>query len=130
MAISTKRLSIIAVAGLSLTGLAATAGMAANSGTGSSLQCGVATSTKSGMLAIEGTVLSPVALTGEYRFSIRSASSGGSSNINQGGMFTASANQVTPIGSVTVNAGANVDVEFTVTANGQTYDCSQSIADL
>jgi hypothetical protein len=125
---STNRLALVGFAGLALFGLAATTGMA-NSAT-SSLQCGVATSTDGGMLTIEGTLLSPVALTGEYRFSIRSTSNGGSSNINQGGMFTAQANELTPIGRVTVNAGASVDIAFDVTADGEKVDCSGDAANL
>lgn len=122
MIITTKSLSL-ALAGITLAGLAATTGMA--NAPASAVQCGVATSTQGGMLAIEGTILSPIAMTGEYRFSIRSVSNGNSSNINQGGMFSAAANEVTTIGKVTVNAGASVDVDFNVTAGGQKFDCGQ-----
>ena len=89
MSIPTRRSSAILL-GLALAGIAANAGFA--NSTASATQCGVSTSTERGMLALEGSILSPVALSGEYRFAIRSASSGGSSNISQGGAFSAAAN--------------------------------------
>lgn len=118
------RVSAVAALGLALACLAASDGLA----NPADLQCGVATKSEGGMLALEGTVLSPVALSGEYRLSIRSSSGGGSSNISQGGQFTAAANQPTAIGKVMVNNGSSVDVDFSVTTNGKSLDCSQEIA--
>lgn len=114
--------------GLVLAGLAASAGFA-NSSNGS-VQCGIAKTNQQGMLSLEGTILSPVAVSGEYRFAIRSSSNGGSSNISQGGYFTANANEATPLGRVMVNAGSTYDIEFDVTAGGQKIDCSQDVASL
>lgn len=127
MIIPTRRSSAI-VLGLALAAAAATGGMANSSA--SAVQCGIAASSERGMLALEGTVLSPVALSGEYRFTIRSSSSGGSSNISQGGYFTANANEATPLGKVLINAGSSYDVVFDVTADGKTLDCDQDIASL
>lgn len=118
------RLTAVAALGLALACLAASDGLA-NQG---AVQCGVATRAEGGMLALEGTVQSPVAVSGEYRLSIRSSSGGGSSNISQGGQFTAAANQATALGKVVVGAGSSLDIDFSVTANGQSFDCSQEIA--
>lgn len=122
----TIHIGAVAALAVALAGIAASTGMANPSTT----QCGVVSKTEGGMLALEGTVLSPVATTGEYRFSIRSSSGGGSSNISQGGTFVAEANKPTAIGKVMVNAGSKVDIDFTVTANGQRLDCSQELASL
>ena len=127
MTIPSRRSSAIAL-GLVVATLAAGAGFA-NSAAGTT-QCGVATSSQNGMLALEGTILSPVALSGEYRFAIRSSSNGGSSNISQGGYFTANANEATPLGKVLINAGSNYNVVFDVTAGGKKLDCDQDIASL
>ena len=127
MTIPSRRSSAIAL-GLVVASLAASAGFA-NSAAGGT-QCGIATSSQGGMLALEGTILSPVALSGEYRFAIQSSGGGGSSNISQGGYFTANANEATSLGKVLINAGSNYSIEFDVTAGGQKIDCDQDIASL
>ena len=126
MTIPSRRSSAIAL-GLVVAALAASAGLANSTG---ATQCGIATSSERGMLALEGTILSPVALSGEYRFAIQSSGNGGSSNISQGGYFTANANEATPLGKVLINAGSNYSVTFDVTAGGKKIDCDQDIASL
>ena len=127
MNIPSRRSSAIAL-GLVVATLAANTGLA-NSAAGTT-QCGIATSSQGGMLALEGTILSPVALSGEYRFAIQSSGNGGSSNISQGGYFTANANEATPLGKVLINEGSNYNVVFDVTAGGKKIDCDQDIASL
>jgi hypothetical protein len=78
------------------------------------------------MLAVQGKLMSPTALNGEYHFALKSSGGGGSTNINQGGQFSAAPNAEVALGQVMVNANAHVNVDFTVTANGKTYDCSQN----
>ncbi len=112
--------TLAAAAAITAVGFAANANAA-----GGDFACGVATKTQGGMLAIEGTLVSPTALSGEYRFALKSAGGGGSSNISQGGQFSAAPNAEISLGQVMVNAGSNVSVDFTVTANGKTFDCSQ-----
>lgn len=126
MTIPSRRSSAI-ILGLVVATLAASVGLANSAG---DTQCGIATSTQGGMLALEGTILSPVALSGEYRFAIQSSGNGGSSNISQGGYFTANANEATPLGKVLINAGSNYNVVFDVTAGGKKIDCDQDIASL
>src|SRR5690606_14659122 len=127
MTISPRCIGAIAL-GLAVAALAANAGLASR--TGDTPQCGIATSSDRGMLALEGTILSPVALSGEYRLALRSSSNGGSSHISQGGYFTANANEATPLGKVLINAGSSYSIEFNVTASGQKIDCDQDIASL
>lgn len=121
-----RRSSALAL-GLVVAALAASAGLANSTG---ATQCGITTSAERGMLALEGTILSPVALDGEYRFAIQSSSNGGSSNISQGGYFTAKANEATPLGKVLINAGATYSVVFDVSAGGHKIDCNQDVASL
>lgn len=121
---ATRRLGLVALAGLTLAGAAAPSGMA-KANASSSIQCGVATSSQGAMMTMEGAILSPTKLTGEYSFRVRSQGKGGSSNISQGGMFSASANQVTTLGQVTVNAGAKVTIDFEITSDGHKLDCSK-----
>lgn len=128
MNIQTKHISAIAALGLVAAALGATssiAGVSNDPGT-----CGVLTSTQGGMLLIEGSVLSSVELNGSYQFSVQSSGSGGSSNISQGGAFTAAANQQTTLGQVMINAGSDYKVVLDVEANGKKLDCDQDLASL
>ena len=120
---ATYRLGAIGLLGLGLVGLATSAGIA--NSTPPSNACGVTAKTQNGMLHIEGAVLSPVTLTGEYKFSLQSSSGGGSSTINQGGVFTAPANEPTTIGQVTINAGSTYTVALGLKVDGKILDCSQ-----
>ncbi|ODT68199.1 MAG: hypothetical protein ABS75_21280 [Pelagibacterium sp. SCN 63-23] len=120
---STLRIGLVALAALGAAGVAATAGPS-----DAALACGVSTVTERGMLAIEGVLQSPTALAGEYRFALKSSGAGGSTNINQGGQFSAAAGSAVSLGRVMVNAGAKIDVEFTITSNGRSFDCSEQFA--
>jgi hypothetical protein len=115
--------TLAAAAALTAIGFAANANAA-----GGDFACGVVSKAEGGMLAIEGTLVSPTALVGEYRFALKSAGGGGSTNISQGGQFSAAPNAEISLGQVMINAGSNVSVDFTVTANGKTFDCSQTAA--
>lgn len=121
---STAQLGLIALLVLGGAGMAANAYGTAADG----LACGVSTSNANGMLSVEGVLQSPEALTGEYRFALKSQGAGGSSNINQGGQFSATPGMPVSLGKVSVNAGANIEVDFTITTGGKKYDCSQQFA--
>ena len=102
-------------------------GFAANAyAAGGDFACGVTTKIQGGMQAVEGVLVSPSALSGEYRFTLKSSGGGGSTNISQGGQFSAAPNAEVSLGQVMVNADAHVNIDFTVTANGKTFDCSQN----
>ena len=119
------------LAGLLAVVALATAGVAANANSASpapDLACGVSTATESGMLVVEGVFQSPTALSGEYRFALRSSGPGGSTNVSQGGQFSAAAGTAISLGKVMVNAGSSVDVDFTVSADGKRLDCSTPLA--
>ena len=121
---STAQLGLIALLVLGGAGMAANAYGTAADG----LACGVNTSNANGMLSVEGVLQSPEALTGDYRFALKSQGAGGSSNINQGGQFSATPGMPVSLGKVSVNAGANIEVDFTITTGGKKYDCSQQFA--
>lgn len=122
----TAALAVPLLLGIGVAAIAATSGMA--NPTSPTIQCGIAETSAHGMISLEGTILSPTPLNGEYRFAIQSSSNGGSSTISQGGYFTARANEATPIGKVAINAGSRYTIVFDVTADGRKLDCSQNIA--
>lgn len=114
---------LIALAALGIAAVGAnadTSGPAQNAG----FACGVSSVTERGMLTLEGVVESQKALRGEYRFAIRSQSGGGSSNISQGGEFSAAPGAAVSLGSVMVNAGASTSIDFVVKADGKEFNCS------
>jgi hypothetical protein len=110
------------------TALAATAGMANSAA--SSVQCGIVTTSNQGMLELEGAIVSPMALSGEFRLALKSFGNGGSSNISQGGYFSVEANQPTTISKVVINANSSYDLDFDVIADGKKLVCDQDIASL
>jgi len=112
--------TLAAVAAVTAVGLAANANAASGD-----FACGVVSKTQNGMMAIEGTLVSPTTLVGEYHFALKSSGNGGSTNISQGGQFSAAPNAEVSLGQVMVNAGSNVSVDFTISTNGKRYDCSQ-----
>ena len=124
---STLRLTFAAF--LALGGAAVAANAHSNAGS-DTISCGVNTITEGRMMSIEGVLQSPEPLTGEYRFSLRSSGSGGSTNINQGGQFSATPDTTVTLGKIMVNAGSNIEVDFSITTGGKKFDCSQQIASL
>ncbi|KKB09909.1 hypothetical protein VE26_08800 [Devosia chinhatensis] len=117
-------LGVIALLAL---GGAALAGSGNPAPTQGGVSCGVATRTAHGMTTFQGVVEAPGKLIGDYRFALVGKSNGGSSTISQGGPFSIEAGTSTILGQASLNADARVDIDFTVTAKGQTYDCSQRL---
>ena len=114
---------LVAIAALGIAGVAANA----ESPQATDLACGVSTQTEHGMLVVEGVFQSATALNGDYRFALKSQGAGGSTNISQGGQFSAAAGTAVSLGRVMINAGSDVDVDFTVSAGGKTLNCSAPV---
>lgn len=122
-----KRLGVIpALFGLGLAALAVTSGQAGTTSAGP-VQCGITSTTQNGMLMLEGALRTDVAVNGSYQLRLQSSGSGGSSNISQGGNFSAAAHDNISLGKVMINAGSKYDLVFEVTANGQKLDCDQEL---
>ena len=117
------RIAFIAALGLAGTAMAAQTGKADY--TSPDLRCGISVKAERYLLVIEGSVLSPVALSGQYRFAIDSRGSAGTTSINQGSAFSAHPHEVTPLGMVTINATAVPHITLEVWANGEHFDCSE-----
>ncbi len=122
---STLKLGLAACLALGGVAVAANAsGDSANAG----IACGVSTLTEGRMMTVEGVVQSPLALIGDYSFTLKSSGNGGSTNISQGGQFSAGADRPVSLGKAMINAGSTIHVDFTITSGGQKYDCSQQFA--
>lgn len=116
----TVKIGLVAL--LALGGVAvAKAGNGADPG----LACGVSSVTERGMTTFEAVLQSPTPSDGAYRFALKSSGGGGSSTINQGGGFSTLAGEPVSLAKVMLNAGASIDVDFSVTIAGRSFDCSQ-----
>ncbi len=124
---STFKIGLAAI--LALGGAAVAAN--ANSGSNSDrLTCGINKVAEGRMMSIEGVLQSPQAMAGDYRFALKSSGASGSSNISQGGAFSATADTKLSLGKVMINAGSNIEVDFTITSGGKKFDCSHQLATL
>jgi len=110
--------------GVGIVAIAASVGMASSDT--SALRCDIAEQSQNGMRTIQGSVFSPQDVSGEYRFAIRSASNGNSSNISQGGAFSAPANEAVSVGQMMINADARYSVDFSIIVGGQTVPCTHN----
>lgn len=113
--------SLSLLLGMGLAVAAGTAGMAKSDT--DAVQCSTIEHTQHGMRTIEGTILSPRPVAGEYRFAVKSSSHGNSSTINQGGAFSVPANEAVSIGQVQINSAARYSADFSITLGGQTIAC-------
>lgn len=90
------------------------------------IQCGIEAKTDGGMVGFRGLVQASSDISGSYSFRVASSGNGGSSDISQGGNFSARAGDELHLGKVMLSNGGQYDVDFEVTANGQAYDCNGS----
>ena len=89
------------------------------------VRCEIQTSTANGMVTLEGIVHSDVALSGTYQFRVTGSDGGNSSNISQGGYFTAGPEGAVTLGSVMLGGnGANYDASLELMADGKTIACA------
>jgi hypothetical protein len=115
-----------ALIGLGAAGFAASAGQAGS--TVEPVRCEIQATAANGMIALEGILHTDVALTGSYVFKVKSSGGGGSSNIQQGGYFTADPAHPATLGTVMLgNSGGTYNASLEITSNGKTLACSERI---
>ncbi|MBJ7577115.1 hypothetical protein JHC09_04365 [Devosia sp. MC532] len=120
--------SVIRIATLAVIGCVAASAFANQPPVSTGISCGIHASTERGMKSLEAVVYSLETISGEYRLSMKGSGGSGSTNINQGGGFTAPKAQTITMSKVTVSADAKLNIDFTITAKGVTYDCSNTIS--
>lgn len=94
------------------------------------VHCEIQVETRGGMMQLTGVVHTDEALSGRYSFTVKSASRSGSTNISQGGAFSANANKPTTLGMVMLSANDTYDVELDVSASGHAFDCSDRLGNV
>ncbi len=90
------------------------------------LSCEIRQQVSGGMLTLQGVATADSDMSGSYRLKISGGSGGGSSTINQGGEFSASAGEDVTLGRVTVNAGGYYDVTLEVSGGGHSARCADT----
>lgn len=79
-------------------------------------------------VSIIGLYYAAKALDGEYTFRVRGGGRSGSTDISQGGAFTANTRQPAETGHVMLGgAGATYDATLVVKAGGRTWRCDERI---
>ncbi|WP_353646775.1 curli-like amyloid fiber formation chaperone CsgH [Mesorhizobium sp. WSM2239] len=112
--------------GLGAAAIAAGAGQAGSES--EPVRCEIRAETSGGMTTLEGVVRADKAVSGSYRFRVKSSGASGSSNIDQGGAFTAAPASPETLGSVMLGSrGARYDASLTVTVNGKKIECSDRV---
>ncbi len=92
------------------------------------IYCEIQTTTRGGMIALEGLVYSDTAIRGSYRFKVANAGHSGNSNIQQGGNFSVGPDDVVTLSRVTLGGrGAVYDASLEITADGETYECAERV---
>jgi len=122
----TATLAIGALAGLATAGLAAGAGEA---GSGNAIaRCEIQATVSGAMTTLEGVVHADAAISGSYRFRVASEGRSGNSNVQQGGAFSAAANDTVTLGRIMLTGSRAIhEASLTVDANGTTISCEERV---
>jgi hypothetical protein len=88
--------------------------------------CTLAQETVGSSVQLRGRVVSQQDAHGEYHLKVIKTGPSGSTNLNQSGAFSATANTETYVGSTRIGLeqGAEYQVQFLIVVNGTTYQCS------
>lgn len=92
---------------------------------GEPLRCEIVANPSGGMVALEGVIHTDMPISGSYRFRVVSSGGGGSSNIQQGGNFSAAPGEAATLGTVMIgNSGGTYRATLEIVANGKTIACT------
>jgi hypothetical protein len=91
------------------------------------VRCEIQKVTTGGTLTLTPIVRADMAVTGSYKFKVTGGSRGGSSTVDQGGPFSATASAPAKLSTVSVGAGGSYDASLTVTWDGTSVSCSERI---
>ena len=90
------------------------------------VRCEIQATSAGGMTTLEGVVHADIAVAGTYSFRVSGGGNGGSSNISQGGPFSAAPGASMPLGQVMLSKGA-YEAILSVSFDGETISCSERI---
>jgi hypothetical protein len=114
-----------ALVGLGITGAAIASGDAGSAD--GPLRCEIQSSVSGGMVSLESVAESNAAVSGSYRFVVKSVSGSGNSSISQGGDFSASPGETVTLGRVMLGANGIYDAVLTLDAGGRAVKCVERV---
>lgn len=92
---------------------------------GGPLSCEIEARHQGGMLAMRGVVHADTEVSGSYQLRVRSVGAGGSTDISQGGGFTAGPGDTAELGQVMLGGAPAYDVQLDVDADGIRIECEE-----
>lgn len=117
-----------AAAGVAVLGAAAAGTTSPATATAGPVQCAIAATPAGIMTTLAGTVTTDTAIAGTYTFRVTGGGSNGSTNISQGGPFSAAPGGPVTLGQVMLGSpGATYDVRLDVTFDGATVTCTDTV---
>ena len=112
--------ALVALAAIGTAGYAGSADTAAST---TPVPCEVVAVASGGGTSLEAIYNAQGPASGTYQFSVKTTGGAGSTNINQGGGFSAQSAGPISLGRVTVSTASNYDITLTVDVGGQTFKC-------
>ena len=92
------------------------------------VRCEILANAANGMIELEGVLHTDAAISGSYTFRVVSSGGAGSSNVQQGGAFSAGPDEAATLGTVMLgNSGGTYKATLEVIANGKTIACTERI---
>jgi hypothetical protein len=119
--------SMIAVLGIAAmaTAVLLAAAESGQSAPHSSKDCRIISTEDGGMLQLTATFTAPVAMTGDYQFSVVGSGSSGSTQISQGKAFQADPGETLTLGRVSLSRDKVYDVKLKIqSATGEGWRCN------
>jgi hypothetical protein len=95
---------------------------------GDGVRCEISVEKRSGGVTLEGFVDAASSISGSYELVVTKAGGGGSSNIRQGGEFSAASGARTPLGTVMLAGdGGTYTAKLKIKWDGKSATCSESV---
>lgn len=114
--------------GLGVVGTIA-AGAASVEAASDGIRCEIQVKSRSGGVTLEGIVHANAAVDGSYQLVITKSGGGGSSDINQGGEFSAAPGKETSLGTVVLAGnGGSYTATLKVKWNGKSTECREKVS--
>jgi hypothetical protein len=115
---------VIRVGIAAVLGLAVVSAFAQQPNNNPDFRCGVSSTLERGMQSLSAVIESPTTIRGDYTLEVKSVGNAGSTNIKQGGSFSATAGESLTLSKIAVSVNANLSISFVVTSADTRYDCS------
>lgn len=92
------------------------------------IRCEIHTEMANGMMTVQSDVHADFDTQGTYRFTLTSVSHAGSTNLSQGGNFSAGPEKSATLGKMILGGnGTQYDASLEISANGETITCNERL---